>query len=449
MKILYLIHQYWPEYQSGSENYTHYLAEALSAIGFEVTVVAADPASQNDYSIASSLEGRVRVLKVRKNSFMDRNPLTNFTDPAFTRAFLGIMEEVRPDVLHVQHLMFASADIPAHVKRMFRIPVIFTLHDFWLECCRTIRLDSEGKVCAGADRRRCMKCVRDDMSSENPTAAAMLSRLVMLKSRLSTAELAGVVLRKLSRSIRRACSSSPDWECRDRGMRALANEVDLFISPSRFLLKSFIRWGIQENRIVFSANGLPIHPGVAASGPREDNGILRIAFTSVVKPEKGLLVAIEAFDILHRKGVSGARLVIYGDVPHGSGFGRIVRAKASGLPNVEFGGAFDNRDIALALSGIHFMLLPSLWFENAPLVIEEAFQQKVPCIVSNLGGMAERVEDMVSGIHFEAGNAASLAGRIENLLDNPTLRRRLVDGIPRVKAIDENARELREIYMSF
>jgi len=92
--------------------------------------------------------------------------------------------------------------------------------------------------------------------------------------------------------------------------------------------------------------------------------------------------------------------------------------------------------------------LPSIWPENAPLVIDEAYLNNVPCIVSNIGGMAERVDDGVNGLHFEVGSAKDLADKMEYVAKNINIREKFVKNIPKVKTIEENAIELEKIYKS-
>ena len=90
--------------------------------------------------------------------------------------------------------------------------------------------------------------------------------------------------------------------------------------------------------------------------------------------------------------------------------------------------------------------MPSLWYENAPLVIQEAFATKTPVLTTNLGGMAEAVKHNVNGLLFERGNIDDLAKQLQRITDEPGLIERLREGIPPVKRIEEEVTELELIY---
>src|SRR5690606_22752750 len=88
---------------------------------------------------------------------------------------------------------------------------------------------------------------------------------------------------------------------------------------------------------------------------------------------------------------------------------------------------------------------PSLWFENSPLTIHEAFQGGVPVVVTDLGGMAELLRDG-GGLLFRRGDPADLARVLARLADEPSLFHSLRASIPPVKSIETNAGEMDAIY---
>jgi hypothetical protein len=89
------------------------------------------------------------------------------------------------------------------------------------------------------------------------------------------------------------------------------------------------------------------------------------------------------------------------------------------------------------------LVVPSIWLENAPLTILEAFLAGVPVVCSDLGGMAEMVEDGVSGLRFRPGDAEDLREKLLRLVREPGLLERLRRGIPAVRRIEDDVRELR------
>ena len=92
------------------------------------------------------------------------------------------------------------------------------------------------------------------------------------------------------------------------------------------------------------------------------------------------------------------------------------------------------------------MVLPSVWFENSPNVILEAFASRTPVVVSRLGGMAELVVNGENGFHFDAGNAQDLASVLQRFVDQPGLAETLGNASPRVKTVAEEVEELLQVY---
>ena len=93
-----------------------------------------------------------------------------------------------------------------------------------------------------------------------------------------------------------------------------------------------------------------------------------------------------------------------------------------------------------------WVVVPSVWWENAPLVIQEAFQHGRPVIASDIGGMAEHVRDGVDGLHFRAGDHEALARTLGNAAADPALWERLRDGIAPVRSLDAHVNRLTDLY---
>src|SRR5262249_7514031 len=100
-------------------------------------------------------------------------------------------------------------------------------------------------------------------------------------------------------------------------------------------------------------------------------------------------------------------------------------------------GAYSPDQIPDLMSGVDWVVVPSIWWENSPLVIQEAFMQRRPVICSDIGAMAEKVTNGVNGLHFRAGDARSLASVIDRAARSPAKWRRLRDGIPRIHRMDD------------
>jgi glycosyltransferase involved in cell wall biosynthesis len=113
---------------------------------------------------------------------------------------------------------------------------------------------------------------------------------------------------------------------------------------------------------------------------------------------------------------------------------------------VTFAGQYDADDVPQLMSEIDWVVVPSRWWENSPLVIQEAFMHGRPVICSGIGGMAEKVAHDVNGLHFVVSDPAHLAETIRGATGTPGLWERLRDGIPEIYRMDDQVARLSLLY---
>ena len=138
-------------------------------------------------------------------------------------------------------------------------------------------------------------------------------------------------------------------------------------------------------------------------------------------------------------------LKIFGDPSIAPDYYAHVRRMARN-PRIQFPGMFDNAEVGRILSGIDVLIVPSVWPENSPVTIHEAYLAKIPVIASRIGGIPELVQDGVNGFLFTPGDATDLLSKINLFIEDRSLLERLRANIGPVKSIEENARELEGIY---
>jgi glycosyltransferase involved in cell wall biosynthesis len=114
---------------------------------------------------------------------------------------------------------------------------------------------------------------------------------------------------------------------------------------------------------------------------------------------------------------------------------------------VTIAGAYERGRISRLMASIDWVVVPSIWWENSPLVIQEAFLHGRPIICSDIGGMAEKVEHGVSGLHFRRGDAEHLAEVMKKAAETPGLWDRLRSGIPAVHSMARHIRRLSDVYL--
>lgn len=123
-------------------------------------------------------------------------------------------------------------------------------------------------------------------------------------------------------------------------------------------------------------------------------------------------------------------------------------ALAAAAPSATYGGPYRREDISNLMSSVDWVVVPSVWWENAPLVVLEAMQHRRPVICSDIGGMAELVEHGISGLHFRAGDASDLARTMHRAIKQPGLWRRLVNAMPETPLLSEAVDRHLAIYYS-
>jgi hypothetical protein len=139
-------------------------------------------------------------------------------------------------------------------------------------------------------------------------------------------------------------------------------------------------------------------------------------------------------------------LTLFGDPQKNPEYFSILQEIAGSDERIRFAGTFPNEKIAEIFSEIDLLVIPSLWYENTPLVLYSALATKTPVLVSNIGSLAEVVSHGQNGLLFKVGDSMDLGRQIESVLNDPSALDRLRQGIAPVKSMDQNLLELLEIY---
>jgi glycosyltransferase involved in cell wall biosynthesis len=175
------------------------------------------------------------------------------------------------------------------------------------------------------------------------------------------------------------------------------------------------------------------------------NGRLRIGYIGQIAPHKGVHVLLMA--VRQLENADGRwELRIYGDTTRFPRYAEHLRRIAGEHPRIRFEGQVENRHIPAILANLDVLVVPSLWYENAPLTILEAHAAGVPVVASDLGGMAELVRHEEDGLRFRPGDDRDLARQIRRLLDEPDLVARLRQGIGRARLVSDEVAELLTVY---
>jgi glycosyltransferase involved in cell wall biosynthesis len=310
------------------------------------------------------------------------------------------------------------------------------LMDFWFICPSVQLLRSDGDLCDGdTSAWECISCLLANSNwyrsfRKFPVPEAIRSRPLEWLSRVNIIAkqrgMRGMLLNMAERKLELAAALSLP---------------DRILTHSKIVQQLFGR--NVSVRVDLLRNGQSL-PWQGQFPLKVSSSILRFGYIGQIERIKGVHVLVEAFQ---KASINQhARLDIWGDLTRNSAYVTELKALSDHNPSINFLGRFDRAQLASVLSEIDVLVVPSIWYENAPLVIQESFAAGIPVITSNLGGMAEAVTREVNGLLFERGDSTDLARQIKRIVEEPALLSQLKAGIPAIKAIEDEAEQLEQIY---
>jgi glycosyltransferase involved in cell wall biosynthesis/SAM-dependent methyltransferase len=415
LKVLQVIHQFPPRHAAGAEIHCSDLSFALARRGHAVRVLSGAP-YREDAGTTVQWEDDVGIVVERMpatrgyrrlgsvGGFLDR-----FDNPDARLVARALLHRWRPDVVHIQHLLYLTAELipECHARG---IPVVVTLHDYWFLCHR-VRLQRPGDVlCDGPARGwnccQCLHAPRLVRSHLNPMAvAANLYRYAYL-------------------------------------MRQL-RKADLILSPSHFLQRVFARNGLPMERITTIEFGMP---GMSEDLRGSTEVISRherprFGFLGSFMPHKGIHVLIDAFNRLPEES---AELHLFGAPVDPQYRDQLIGSTRH--PGIRWRGEFAHAERWRVLAELDVLVVPSIWYENSPLTIHEARAARVPVIASDIGGIPELVHHEVTGLTFPAGDAAALANCLRRVIDESHLIAQWQRAMTPAKTMETHVAEIEEMY---
>jgi len=449
MKIVQVIHGFPPYNMAGSEVYTYNLSRELAKED-EVYVFhrIADP-EREEYEMSLGTCDGLNVCTVNNTfKYCDSFEKT-YRNDMISKKFGSFLDEVKADIVHFGHVTCLSTTLIEEAKNR-KIPVIFTLHDFWLFCQLGQLLKRDLSLCHGPKDSECARCLAPQLAIKGGVRKAfeIINRTIpnfQNRTRL------GKILSKIYRQYAKAFflfqkNAKAQIQKRTAHIKEMCSLVDLFIAPSNFLLGKFIEFGIPRYKIAYIGHGLNM--ALFNNFSKVYSQKIRFGYIGTIIPSKGVHVLLEAFNSVKSQN---AELRIHGKfLPYHFGFEDYpdyLRSLAK-KDNILWFGEYDNKDVARILSEIDVLVVPSIWYETFSLTIREAFIGGVPVITSNIGAMAESVQDGVNGLLFQARNSKDLAKKMQMVIDDPGLIERLRKNIKPVIPIENHTLEIREIYGS-
>jgi len=349
--------------------------------------------------------------------------------------FLDRLEAMRPHALHL-HSGYLLGHDALSAARERSVPSVVTLHDLWFVCPRITMMHADLRRCSGPEEdAKCAWCLLSEQRRFG--VPDRWTRGVLGRA-------ARVVLRTSARRGRppRSARVSAMGARRVALLHALAGAHSI-LSPSRFVRTQLEIAGIAPGRIRLVPYGIEPRRSRRARETAATGGPLRVGYFGQLAPHKGIHVLVEAARAVESRRFE---LVLHGpETPHAAYVARL-KGLAGGDPRIRFAGGYDNSRIDDLLAALDVSVVPSIWHENWPFVVLEAFRAGVPVVASRVGGLQEMVRDGVDGLLFEPGDAGQLAACLRRLLGEDGLLDRLKAGLPPVRTDEDEFAELLGIY---
>jgi glycosyltransferase involved in cell wall biosynthesis len=410
MRVLLVAHCYPPDGVAGVERYTEGLAEQLQRAGDQVTV------------LARRLDPSVWPIRVQRDR--DRNgveviwlvggtsALDHFLlhDEPLSRLFGSVLLEVEPEVVHFNHLVRLSPRSLA-VAHTMGVPVVLTLHDFFMACPLVHLQRLDGELCAGPEGG--LACARTCFAYEGPPATAR-------------------------------------WGTRTAFFRKVLATADRVICPSQYVGSFFQAFSPAPERIGVIPNGISLsrpaaYADTARALPPSLSG-LRLAFFGSVVPLKGVHLIIQA---VRMAGLRRLHLSIVGESPLPDYIQRL-RDEAAAVPGLSiwFHGRYRPSDLPGLLRDTDCVVVPSQVPESFSITTREAMTLGIPVLASNIGALPEVIVDGHNGFVFGHNRPAQLAAILQLLYEEPALLARIRDGAraTEVMTVGEHTAAVREVY---
>jgi glycosyltransferase involved in cell wall biosynthesis len=441
MKIALFVHCFFPRSYYGTETYTLAVAKGLAALGHDPTVVSAVFVGQPRQSLfveEYQWEG-IRVLSVDKNMIPHRGARETYAQPAMQGLHEHLLRRLDPDVVHVCHLANHTAALLDATKAL-GLPTVATLTDFFGFCFTNVLEAVDGGLCSGPsdDRANCIACAVK-ATAQSPTAP----RIVRALGNPQIAKFLGRLLADLGRQRERPISIAGfrpiDLIDRPNVLAKALSTYRAAIAPTTFLMQAYERNGFSAP-LLLSRFGVDIDraPKPSRAGAQK----VRLGYVGQLAPHKGVHILVDALRAANRPKLA---LKIWGAREQYPAYFRRLQDASAGLP-VEFAGTFPASEAATVLAGVDFLVIPSTWYENSPLILLQALATHTPAIVSDVPGLTEFVQDGRNGFHFRRDDAGALAAVLRRIADSDGAASEMASGTEYRRTTEDMVRDLLPVY---
>lgn len=368
-RVAFISHGHPSASKGGAEMASWNLCEFLKTKGIECLYIARGSDELHGERITHL--GQDVIFHTRIHDWFS---LSTENTQALVKDLGEVLTKFDPDIVHIHHYAHIGIELFAAVKTAVpQAKLVFTLHEFMAICMhngqmvKTRTLD----LCEDPAFASCHNC----FPQRTPGDFFLRKQYIL-----------------------------DQFSC-----------VDQFISPSEFLAQRYINWGVPKNKLTVIENVLPEIDPIAPRPINQNEKRCKFAFFGQINPYKGIDLLLEAIALIPDDLRSQITLEVHGanlDVQTSD-----FKAKVNDLyeiveSSVEFKGRYESAELPARIANCDWVVIPSIWWENSPVVIQEAIRYGRPLIGADIGGMQEKIAEQY-GLTFEARNAQSLAKVLE------------------------------------
>ena len=332
---------------------------------------------------------------------------------SLTTWFADLIRALKPTIVHTHHYAHMGLEYLRVMKQVVpNVRIYMTLHEYMAICRNNGQMVKVGgqKLCSSESFDECRQCFPQN--------------------------------------------TREDFWLRKHYFQSYFKLVDGFVAPSEFLRQRYIQWGLKPEQIVVIENGHSDDPPLPPRDLREGETRNRFAFFGQINPYKGIDLLLDALHAMPKKERRQVVVEIHGaNLEHQLGElqDRIRRLSEPLIKkhHLRWVGPYRPSELRSRMGGADWVLVPSIWWENSPMVIQEAFVCGRPVISSDIGGMAEKVTHGVDGLHVRTGNAMHWGQTLYEAATTAGLWDRLRAGIKRPITVAECADAHLEAFPGF
>ena len=437
MKIIHCLNHFLPQQVAGTEVYAWALCKQLQEMGCDVSILIPnyDSTEPADYFYDD-----LKIHKYAEPSIVDRELITGQRQVDGLINFLDYLKSEKPDIIHFHELAGSNGIGVAHFEaaKSTGAKIVFTMHLSGITCHTGTLMFENKTLCDGKIiESRCAYCALVRRTGS-------ITKAKVLSAAASPLYNAGINLMEWQSSLGTALSYPFIIQKLKNDLVRIYEACDMMIPITDWYANILKLNGVPNDKLKVIKQALPFVSHNSTEKEKRPLKPLKIIFVGRIDELKGITLMLNAIMEIPSADI---QLDIYGSGPDAN-YISSCKTLTGQNSNISWMGKLSQPDVIKTMMQYDALILPSMFSEMSPLVIQEAFAAGIPVIGSNVYGIEEQVKDGVNGLLFEFGNKESLLGVLRLLIDDHLFLDRLSVNIAAPNNFKEVAMETMIMYRS-